>query len=208
MSPAQLELLTAFYLTGLAVRLFRQRGGNTSLWEGGLSQLPLMVDELRSDQRLNQKIVDAIAPLVARGYDKAQVIGGGQDYPSARSTARTLRRRGFLAEALYTDSAWHGPLATVGGEDAEHDTMIIIFATDPEFREEALVDTQVYRVRNAPVVLIAPEKFSRSSAVRGVDPLAVIDVPEVPRPFIPLTNSVIGALFAARMDDLWAMAPR
>ncbi|MEJ2750721.1 MAG: hypothetical protein P8183_22865, partial [Anaerolineae bacterium] len=39
LSPLQLELLGSVYLIGLAVRLARQRGLETSLWEAGLAQL-------------------------------------------------------------------------------------------------------------------------------------------------------------------------
>jgi len=132
-----------------------------------------------------------------------QIIGGGQDQAAAASIARSLRSRGFLAEALYTDSAWHGPLATVGGPDAEHDTLILILATDPLFQSAALVDCQVYRTRKAKVVLLAPEGNQDSSAVRGVDAGAVLAVPAVPRPFLPVTNAAVGWIIAEQFASLW-----
>jgi glucosamine 6-phosphate synthetase-like amidotransferase/phosphosugar isomerase protein len=117
--------------------------------------------------------------------------------------ARSLREQGFLAEALYTDSAWHGPLATVGGPDADHDTLIIILATDPLFQAAALVDTQVYRTRNARVILCVPDGNQDLTAVRAVDASAVVAVPAVPRPFIPLTNAIVGSILAEQFSNLW-----
>ncbi len=230
MSPLQLELLIAVYLTNLAVRLARQRGADTTLWETGLAQLPLVVArvltdpglirqvdpalapfldtgsdvaDLLSDSSLAQQVHLALSPYVAAGYDKAQIIGGGQDHSAALSIARSFRVQGFMAEALYTDSAWHGPLATVGGPDADHDTLIIILATDPLFQAAALVDTQVYRTRNAPVLLVVPEGNQNAPAVRGVNPSAVLAVPAVPRPFAPVVNVALGDVLAREMARLW-----
>jgi glucosamine 6-phosphate synthetase-like amidotransferase/phosphosugar isomerase protein len=138
------------------------------------------------------------------GYDKLQVIGGGQDHASAASIARSLRYQGFMAEALYTDSAWHGPLATVGGPDADHDTLILILATDPLFQPAALVDTQVYRARNAQVLLIVPEGNQALPTVRQVGAQAVIPVPAVPRPFVPIINAVLGDIIARTLASLSA----
>jgi hypothetical protein len=108
-----------------------------------------------------------------------------------------------MAEALYTDSAWHGPLATVGGPDAEHDTLIIILATDPLFQAAAMVDTQVYRTRNAPVLLVVPEGNNDLPAVRGVGASAVLTVPALPRPFVPIANVALGAVLAREITRLW-----
>ncbi len=203
LSPLQLELLAAVYLIGLAVRLARQQEGETSYWEAGLAQLPLVIAELLSDPHLARQVDVALEPFVSVGYDKVQVIGGGQDHASAQSMARSLRMRGFMAEALYTDSAWHGPLATVGGPDADHDTLIFILATDPLFQAAALVDTQVYRARCAPVVLVVPEGNQDLPAVRGVEPSAVLPVPGVPRPFVPVVNAALGEVLAEGMARLW-----
>ncbi len=203
LSPFQRELLTAVYLISLAVRLARQQEKETSYWEAGLAQLPLVIAELLSDRDLARQVDAALAPFVAAGYDKVQVIGGGQDHASAQSMARSLRMRGFMAEALYTDSAWHGPLATVGGPDAEHDTLIFILATDPLFQAAALVDTQVYRTRSAPVVLVVPEGNQNLPAVRGVEPSAVLPVTGVPRPFVPIVNAALGEVLARAMARLW-----
>lgn len=203
LSPFQLELLAAVYLTSLAVRLARRRGMDTSLWEAGLARLPLIIADVLTDASLAQQVNVALSPFVAAGYDKVQIIGGGQDHAAARSMARSLRARGFMAEALYTDSAWHGPLATVGGPDAAHDTLIMILATDPLFQAAALVDTQVYRTRHAPVLLVVPEGNQALPAVRGVDPSAVLVVPAVPRPFVPVVNMALGAVLAQAMAQLW-----
>ncbi len=203
LSPLQLEMLGAVYLISLAVRLARQRGADTTLWETGLAQLPLLIAEVLTDLSLSQQIAATLAPFAAAGYDKTQIIGGGQDHASARSIARSFRMHGFMAEALYTDSAWHGPLATVGGPDADHDTLIFILATDPLFQATALVDTQVYRTRHASVILIVPAGNQDSLVVHGVDPSAVLTVPAVPRPFVPVMNVAIGAVLAQEMARLW-----
>jgi glucosamine 6-phosphate synthetase-like amidotransferase/phosphosugar isomerase protein len=151
---------------------------------------------------------EALLPYVSVGYDKAQIIGGGQDYVAAASIARSLRMRGIVAEELYTDSAWHGPLATVGGPDAEHDTLIIILATDPLFQAAALVDTQVYRARNAPVLLVVPEGSEGAPTVRDVEAGAVIGCPACPRAFLPLVNAALGEIVARQMAALlYARAP-
>jgi len=203
MSPLQLEMLTAVYLISLAVRLARQRGVDTGQWESGLAQLPLIISRILSDPGLAAEVAAKLEPFVQAGYDKVQIIGGGQDHAAARSMARSFRSRGFMAESLYTDSAWHGPLATVGGPDADHDTLIVVLATDPLFQSAALVDTQVYRTRQAKVILVAPEGSQTLPAVQGVDPSAVVTVPAVPRPFVPLPNVALGAVLAREMDRLW-----
>jgi glucosamine 6-phosphate synthetase-like amidotransferase/phosphosugar isomerase protein len=203
LSPLALELLTAVYLMGLAVRLARQRGVDTMLWETGLAQLPLLVAQIFTDTGLTRQIGEALRPFVAAGYDKVQIIGGGQDHGAARSIARSLRMQGFMAESLYTDSAWHGPLAAVGGPDAEHDTLIIILATDPLFRAVALVDTQVYRTRHASVLLVTPQGQADSPDILGVEPSAVITVPAVPRPFGAVINVALGDVLARQMTRLW-----
>jgi glucosamine 6-phosphate synthetase-like amidotransferase/phosphosugar isomerase protein len=203
MSPLQLEMLAAVYLTGLAVRLARQRGRDTTLWEAGLAQLPLLVADVLASPILARQVNAFLSPFVRTGYDKIQIIGGGQDHASARSIARSFRTHGFMAEALYTDSAWHGPLATVGGPDADHDTLMCVLATDPLFQAAALVDTQVYRTRHAPVLLVVPEGNQDLGAVRGVDPSAVLSVPALPRPFVPVVNVALGAVLAQEMARLW-----
>jgi glucosamine 6-phosphate synthetase-like amidotransferase/phosphosugar isomerase protein len=204
MAPLQLELLMGYYLVGLAVRLSRQRGANTTLWEGGLAQLPLVADEMLSDRQLSRSLIAALTPMVEQGYDKLQIVGGGQDFSSAASVARTLRQSGLLAEALHTDSAWHGPLATVGGGTADNDTLIVLLATDPRFWEDALVDAQIYRTRNAPLLVVVPEGSGASRPIRGVGPTAVVEVPRTARPFIPLVNAVFGAVLARELSDLLA----
>lgn len=108
-----------------------------------------------------------------------------------------------MAEALYTDSAWHGPLATVGGPDADHDTLIFILATDPLFQAAALVDTQVYRTRNAKILLLVPEGNQDLPAVQGVGAEAVLAVPAVPSPFLPVVNATVGSILARQMAKLW-----
>lgn len=203
MSPLQWELLGSVYLISLAVRLAREQGLDTSLWECGLAQVPLVVDEILDDAHLATSIRAILEPFVHQGYDKMQIIGGGQDFAAATSIARSLRASGFMAEALYTDSAWHGPLATVGGGDADHDTLILILATDPLFQPAALVDTQVYRTRNAPVILIVPKGNQNSPVVQGVGASAVLAVPPAPRPFVPLVNVALGRLLARSMAYLW-----
>ena len=203
MSSLQLELLTTAYLISLAVRLARERGQDTTLWESGLIRLPGVVDQVLGDRDLAGHVRTALGPYAGAGYDKAQIIGGGQDFASAASIARSLCTHGFMAEALYTDSAWHGPLASVGGPDADHDTLIVILATDPLFQAAALVDTQVYRTRRAPVLLVVPEGNQTLPAIQGVDPSAVLVVPAVPRPFVPLVNVALGAVLAREMDQLW-----
>jgi hypothetical protein len=203
MSPLQLEMLASVYLMTLAVRLARELGADTAQWETGLAQLPLVITRILSDPELAKDIASVLSPFITAGHDKVQIIGGGQDFAAARSMARSFRSRGFMAEALYTDSAWHGPLATVGGPDADHDTLIIILATDPLFQSAALVDTQVYRTRHASVMLVVPEGSQDSPAVRGVDPSAVLTVPSVPRPFAPLPNVALGATLAQEMARLW-----
>ncbi len=203
LSPLQLELLTAVYLIGLAVRLARQQDVDTAHWESGLAQLPLIIAKMLTEAELERQLETVLRPYVAAGYDKVQIIGGGQDYAAAASLARSLRQRGFMAEALYTDSAWHGPLAAVGGPGADHDALIIILATDPLFQAAALVDTQVYRTRRAPVVLVVPAGHEALPAVRGVDPAAVVTAPLVPRPFGAVVNAVLGERLAQVMARLW-----
>jgi glucosamine 6-phosphate synthetase-like amidotransferase/phosphosugar isomerase protein len=202
-SPLQLELLGTVYLIGLAVRLARERGIKVQAWERGIARLPLIVSEILENEEYSQSVSAILAPYIQNGYDKAQVIGGGQDFAAAASIARSLRSRGFMAEALYTDSAWHGPLATVGGPDGEHDTLIIILATDPLFQAAAMVDTQVYRTRNAPVLLVVPDGNQEHPAVKGVDASAVLTVPALPRPFVPVANIALGAVLAREMTHLW-----
>jgi hypothetical protein len=108
-----------------------------------------------------------------------------------------------MAEALYTDSAWHGPLAAVGGPGADRDALVIILATDPLFQSTALVDTQVYRTRRAPVMLVTPAGHEALPAVQGVDPAAVVTVPPAPRPFGAVVNAVLGERLAQVMARLW-----
>ncbi|UCG24664.1 MAG: hypothetical protein JSW55_01285 [Chloroflexota bacterium] len=203
LSPFQLELLAAVYLIGLGIRLARQRGSDTAMWEAGLAQIPLLLARLLADKQVEQEIGDVLRPFVAAGYDKVQIIGGGQDYAAAASIGRSLRGRGFMAEALYTDSAWHGPLATVGGPDADHDTLIVVLATDPLFQATALVDTQVYRTRKAKILLLVPEGNQDLPAVQGVGAEAVWAVPAVPRPFLPMANAAAGSIVAEQMAELW-----
>lgn len=202
LSPLQQELLGSVYLIGLAVRLARQRGMDTSLWEAGIAQLPLVVAEILTDKRLSHDVSAALTPLVQAGYDKVQLIGGGQDFAAAASMARSLRMHGFMAEALYTDSAWHGPLATVGGPDAEHDTLIVILAMDPLFQAAALVDAQVYRARHAKIILVVAEGNENLPAVRGVGVSTVLAVTAVPRPFLPVVNAAFGDVLARQMAQL------
>jgi glucosamine 6-phosphate synthetase-like amidotransferase/phosphosugar isomerase protein len=208
LSPAQLEMLAATYLTGLAVRLARQGGTDTSLWEVGLAQLPLVITEVLNNADLGRQASAVLSPFIDADYDKIQIVGGGQDHISAQSIARSFRMRGFMAEALYTDSAWHGPLATVGGPDADHDTLILILATDPLFQAAALVDTQVYRARNARVILVVPDGNQSLPVVRGVDPSAVLAVPAVARPFLPMVNAALGTVLAQEMARLWEQKDR
>lgn len=203
MTPLQWELLGSVYLISLGVRLARQRGMNTGLWECGLAQIPLILAQIFDDKQLMESIRAVLNPFVRKGYDKIQIIGGGQDFASAISMARSLCSSGFMAEALYTDSAWHGPLATVGGPGSDHDTLIFILATDPLFQPAALVDTQVYRTRNAPLVLVIPEGNQQSHVVRGVEANAVIAMPAVPRPFTPMVNVALGKILAENMAFLW-----
>jgi glucosamine 6-phosphate synthetase-like amidotransferase/phosphosugar isomerase protein len=203
MSPLQLELLSAVYLIGLATRLARQRGDNTSAWETGLAQLPLLLSKMLVDEALAEALRSVLSQLIASGYDKLQAIGGGQDFASAQSITRSLRTQGFMAEALYTDSAWHGPLATVGGPGAERDTIIVVLATDPLFQAAALVDTQVYRTRNAPIMLVVPEGNQELPILHQLGARAVIPVPAVPRPFVPIINAALGSILAREMATLW-----
>ncbi len=203
LSPLQLELLGTVYLIGLAVRLARARGIQTEAWERGIALLPLIVSDILDNDKYSQSVSNFLAPYIQDGYDKAQIIGGGQDFTAAASIARSLRSRGFMAEALYTDSAWHGPLATVGGPDGEHDTLIIILATDPLFQAAAMVDTQVYRTRNAPVLLVIPEENQELPAVKGVDASHILIVPPLPRSFVPVANVALGAVLAREMTRLW-----
>jgi glucosamine 6-phosphate synthetase-like amidotransferase/phosphosugar isomerase protein len=203
MSPLQLELLVSAYLISLAVRVARQQGTETILWENGLAQLPLIIAQILADQTLAGQANKILSRYVTAGYDKVQIIGGGQDYAAARSIARSFRMKGFMAEALYTDSAWHGPLATVGGPDADHDTLIFVLATDPLFQAAAMVDTQVYRARNANVILIVPEGNQNTPTIQGVNPSAVLAVPAVPRPFTPIINAALGAVLSQEMATLW-----
>jgi len=199
MAPLQLELLAAMYLSGLAIRLARPSGGDTGVWQKGLAQLPPLVAGILADELLAQTVHQALSPYIREGYDKVQVIGGGHDFISAISIARSLRLHGFVAEALYTDSAWHGPLAAVGGPDADHDALIIILATDPLFQAAALVDTQVYRTRHAPVILVVPQGNETLHAILAVDASAVVAVPAVPRPFVPIVNAALGDVIARQM---------
>ncbi|MGB7873969.1 MAG: hypothetical protein WBL25_06265 [Anaerolineales bacterium] len=202
-SPLQLELLGTVYLIGLAVRLARERGLRTEIWERGIARLPLIVSDILGNKEFVHSVSDILGPFLQAGYDKVQIIGGGQDFAAAASIARSLRSRGFMAEALYSDSAWHGPLATVGGPDAEHDTLILILATDPLFQSAGMVDTQVYRTRNAPVILVIPEGNEDIPAVKGVGASAILSLPALPRAFVPIGNAALGAVLAREMTRLW-----
>lgn len=197
------ELTATVFLAALAVRLAGAHGVDTTTWQKAVSRLPALVAGLHAEGYLRDVVREILAPYVAAGYDKLQIIGGGQDHAGARSIARTIRTAGFMAEALYTDSAWHGPLATVGGSDPEHDTLIVVLATDPLFQAAALVDTQVYRTRRAAVILVVPEGNQDSPAVRGVDPSAVLPVGPVPRVFLPLVHAVLGEVCADELSRLW-----
>jgi glucosamine 6-phosphate synthetase-like amidotransferase/phosphosugar isomerase protein len=203
LSPLQKELSTALFLIGLAVHLARHQGENTVYWESGLAQLPPLITQLMENTRLTKAVNNILAPYVEVGFDKMQIIGGGQDFVGAASIARSFRLQGFMVEELYTDSAWHGPLATVGGPDPEHDTLILILATDPLFQAAALVDTQVYRARNAKVVLAVPEGNRELPVVQGVDASAVLEITAVPRPFLPVIHAALGDILAREMDQLW-----
>ena len=203
-SPLQLELLGSVYLIGLGVRLARQQGRDTALWEKGMAQLPFVIEGILAGQTLRKQIANDLGSYVNQGYDKAQIIGGGQDFAAAKSIARSLRTSGFMAEALYTDSAWHGPLAAVGGPGADHDALAFILATDPLFQSAAMVDTQVYRTRHAPVILIVPEGNRDIAAVQGVDASNILTLPALPRPFLPVGNAALGAVTAQVMERLWA----
>jgi hypothetical protein len=81
--------------------------------------------------------------------------------------------------------------------------LIIILATDPLFQAAALVDTQVYRTRNAPVLLVVPDGNQDLPAVKGVEASAVLSVPALPRPFVPVANAALGAVLAREMTHLW-----
>jgi len=100
LSPLQLELLSAVYMIGLAIRLARYRGLDTTMWETGLAQMPLVAAGILADDTLSREINEILAPFVYAGYDKVQIIGGGQDHAAAASMARSLRAQGYLAEAL------------------------------------------------------------------------------------------------------------
>ncbi|MFW6069639.1 MAG: SIS domain-containing protein [bacterium] len=196
LSPLQLELLSAVYLMGLAVRVARQRGGRLDDWQQGLAQMPLLLAEMMGSALLKERLHGALAPYMAAGYDKFQIIGGGQDFAAAASVARSLRMRGVVAEELYTDSAWHGPLATVGGPQPADDALIVILATDPLFQAASLVDAQVYRARQATVLLAVPAGNEQAATVRGVGAAGIVPLPACPRPFLPLVGAVFGHLLA------------
>lgn len=201
-TPLQLEILSAVYLTGLAVRLARQQDRPVAEWERGLARLPLLLAEMEADEQIAGQIRAMLAPFVTAGYDKVQIIGGGQDFIAAESMAHSLRLQGIMAEELYTDSAWHGPLATVGGPGPAWDTLIVVLATDPLFQAAALVDTQVYRARHAQVILVVPQGNGHRPDVRGVDAGAVISVPAGPRSFLPVINAAWGSIFAAEFAGM------
>jgi glucosamine 6-phosphate synthetase-like amidotransferase/phosphosugar isomerase protein len=158
--------------------------------------LPALLGNLVTNQQLATRITTDLSPFWQQGYDKWQIIGGGQDYAAAHIIARWLRQRGIMAEAQHTDSAWHGPLAAVGGPDANHDALVLVLALDPLFQATALVDTQVYRARNALVFLVVPQEYGTDAAVLGVDALAVWEVTAVPRPFTYLVGAALGKLLA------------
>jgi glucosamine 6-phosphate synthetase-like amidotransferase/phosphosugar isomerase protein len=158
--------------------------------------LPPLLADLTAEQQLTTRIIADLRPFWQQGYDKWQIIGGGQDYAAAHMIARSLRLRGVMAEAQYTDSAWHGPLAAVGGPDAAHDALVLVLALDPLFQAAALVDTQVYRVRNAPVFLVVPQGHETDEAVQGVEALGVWGVTAVSRPFTYLVGAALGNLLA------------
>jgi glucosamine 6-phosphate synthetase-like amidotransferase/phosphosugar isomerase protein len=166
------------------------------LAEFDLATLPTLLADLAAEQRLATRIITNLKPFWQQGYDKWQIIGGGQDYAAAHMIARLLRLRGVMAEAQYTDSAWHGPLAAVGGPDADHDALVLVLALDPLFQAAALVDTQVYRVRNAPVFLVVPQGYESDEAVQGVEAVGVWGVTAVPRPFSYLVGAALGKLLA------------
>ncbi len=205
-TPLQLELMTAVYFSALAVRLARQAGRDCRHWEAGLAQIPLVLSAVFGSRRTAALFSHALAPFVQAGYDKVQIVGGGQDFASAISMARSLQLEGFMAEAVYTDSAWHGPLAVVGGPGANRDALVVILATDPLFQTSALLDTQVYRARNAPVMLVVPEGNEGLAVVRGVDATVVLPAPAVPRVFVPVVNAAIGSVLAQSMAALWRRA--
>jgi hypothetical protein len=67
-----------------------------------------------------------------------------------------------------------------------------------------MVDTQVYRARNAPVFLVVPENNKDLRTVLGVKATAVFPVPVLPRSFLPVANAIFGAVLAREMDRLWS----
>jgi glutamine---fructose-6-phosphate transaminase (isomerizing) len=168
--------------------------------------LPRLLIELAANEILAARITADLTPFWQGGYDKWQIIGGGQDHAAAHSIARSLRQRGIMAEAHYTDSAWHGPLAAVGGPDADHDALVLVLALDPLFQAAALVDTQVYRVRQAPVFLVVPQGYEQDEAVRGVDALGVWGVTAVSRPFTYLIGAALGELLAQLTQESCALS--
>lgn len=207
-SSRELASLGSLFLIALAVRSARQSGKDVSVWERGLDVLPDLLSRLQRSESIEGKIRRILAPYVQQGYDKAQIIGGGQDHAAAQSIARSLRSRGFMAEALYTDSAWHGPLAAVGGPGADQDALAFILATDPLFQPAAMVDTQVYRTRHAPVILILPEGNQDLAVVQGVGASASLPVPQLPRPFTAIGNALVGDQIADVMHNVWSERDR
>ena len=53
------------------------------------------------------------------------------------------------------------------------------------------------------MVLVVPEGNQEITAVRGVEPSAVVAVPAVPRAFGPVVNAVLGEMLAQEMARLW-----
>lgn len=201
--PLAEPLVWAYHLIWLALEQTEMPGGARDEWRAAVDRLPELVQEILEDEALAKGVEAALDPFVNAGYDKVQLIGGGQDHIAASHGARVLRRHGFLAEPLYTDSAWHGPLAAVGGPDAHHDALIVVLANDPLFQAAALVDTQVYRARHAPVLLLVPEGLGRSAGVAGSGATALFDIPPVPRPLSPFASIPFCHLLAQSISRLW-----
>jgi len=174
--------------------------------------------KVAGSEELLQRIRETVEEF--KGYDKVHIIGGGQSYATAHELARALRRYGILAEAQLNDSAWHGPLAIVEdtqekfepGYDASRDGLIIILATDSRFYSSCLLDTSVYKTRNARVILVVQEGDENIEGIRAVNPDKVLVVPKAPDLLTNPSDALFSHLFAvefakARGTECTALVP-
>ncbi len=196
----ELSMYEASYikLATLALKLSEIKGtGGLTEYIQAFKVVPYNMARAVQNRRLISDIKDVAGMF--KQYSKVHIIGGAQAYATAQELARNLRRQGILAEAQYNDSAWHGPLAVVNPDTAappSENTLIIVLATDSNFKLSSLLDSQVYNTRNAKIVLIIQEGEEQIEGVNSVGAYKVITVPKAPNIFTNPSDVVFAQMLA------------